>query len=113
MRRAVTCEALELDDELQPMAPNLDVIFEMLHTEMMKELRKCGRREPSEALLFWKRQNESQGMIIPKPFNMVAKAFCLLRHLQLHLSAYLVLSALGKIEGNQAKDQLILSLIHI
>ena len=65
VRGAVTREALELDDELQPMAQNLDVIFEMLHTEMMKELRKCGRREPSEALLFWKRQNESQDIISP------------------------------------------------
>lgn len=66
--RAVVREVLKLDDELKLMSENLEVIFEMLQEEVMKELPKFGRREASEAFYFWKRQN-------PRPFNTAANVF--------------------------------------
>ena len=72
-----------------------------MHKEVRRKLRNTGRKEASEALSFWKEQNESPSMISPKPFNMVTKA-CLSSQAS-SAAAERLFGDLGKLEGNQAQ----------
>lgn len=52
--RAIVREAQEIDPALKQMEADLGVICGLFHQDMVKDLEKHGRRQPSYALEFWK-----------------------------------------------------------
>lgn len=72
--RAVVHGAIELYDTLNGKEKQLEVMFELLHGEMMSFPDLNGRREPYFALEYWKSLNDSLGLVGRGPFNMVAHA---------------------------------------
>lgn len=77
LHRSVVQKAVELDNKLQTITANLEVIFGMFRFNMLSTLQTTGRKEPSEALSFWKEQNEKPRIRSQLPLNMVAYRACL------------------------------------
>ena len=72
--RAVVRESIELDNKLQPLSESLEPAFGILYSTMVCLLKSHGRREPSEALAFWKTEKDEYEFFSPKPFNTIARA---------------------------------------
>ncbi|KAI0567551.1 Ribonuclease H-like protein [Gracilaria domingensis] len=97
-------EVLSLDASLVVPAASLKTLFRLLHQEMREKLNSNGRREPNEALLFWKNANASPGLVSPVPFNVVARAF--LGAQASSAAVERLFSSLGLREGSQCRSLL-------
>ena len=104
MYKAVAREALELGGTGSLTLTQLETLFGMLHSEMREELKKCGRREPSHALSYWKTCNNVISFCSPKAFNALAKAA--LASQASSASAERLFSDLGMLEGRQRQSLL-------
>lgn len=99
---SVAREVCELQTDQISHLDRLSTIFSLFHENMLRELEQKGRREPGEALRFWKRQNEGSVMISPMPFNLLARS-CLSCQASSAL-AERVFSDVGRMEGNQSQS---------
>lgn len=104
LHSAVVRKAVELNGSLQSNISQLEVIFSMLHGEMLKHFEENGRKESGAALIYWKECNEKRGMISPVPFNMIARAA--LSKQASSAPAERLFSDLGRKEGNQSQSLL-------
>ena len=86
---------------MRNLTSQLEVLYGMFHDKMLNTLKVSGRREPNAALEYWRDPNRPPGVIIPVPFNMVARA-CLDAQAS-SASVERLFSALGKLENNQAQ----------
>ena len=101
---AVAREAIEIGGAGPFERTQLQTMFSMFHLSMREELKKHGRREPSHALLFWKKMNSEVTYISPVPFNKVARA-CLSSQAS-SASAERLFSNLGRMEGRERQSML-------
>lgn len=95
-------EASELDEGLEIIQHNLPCLMEMMHKEVLSYVGREGKKEPNEALSFWKKINaRTDDFFSPRPYKMVARA-CLASQAS-SAPAERLFSDLGKSQNNQAQ----------
>lgn len=72
---ALVKDVVELDDFVALSDSVLKVLFELFLKQMRETLKREGRKEPNQALVYWKSMNHNAGLVSSVPFNMVARAF--------------------------------------
>ncbi|KAI0561249.1 hypothetical protein FGB62_89g118 [Gracilaria domingensis] len=97
-------EIQSLDECSQFSTTSLETLADLFHTNMRQTLKENGRKEPEEALMFWKSANERPGVVSPVPFNTVARA--LLASQASSAAAERLFSNIGRREGSQCQSLL-------
>ncbi|KAI0566289.1 Ribonuclease H-like protein [Gracilaria domingensis] len=97
-------ELRALDDTVSISGSCLQVLFELFHDEMRNSLKRDGRKEPDEALHYWRRANECANAVSSVPFNILVRAF--LASQASSAAAERFFSDLGRRKGSKSQSLL-------